>query len=66
MVGVLAENAQVTLPLQQRLLPTLISILQAPPDKVPPGLPAVSMFFFFFPHLKCYAQQKFGKYRILT
>lgn len=43
MVGVLAENAQVTLPLQQRLLPTLISILQAPPDKVPPGLPAAAL-----------------------
>lgn len=42
MVKVLAENVHCTTPLQQRLLPTLISIFQASPDKVPPGLPAVS------------------------
>ncbi|CAI9717889.1 importin-9-like isoform X1 [Octopus vulgaris] len=43
MVKVLAENAHCTAPLQQRLLPTLISIFQASPDKVPPGLPAAAL-----------------------
>lgn len=29
-------------PMQMRLIPTLVSIMQAPPDKIPTGLCAVS------------------------
>lgn len=29
-------------PMQMRLIPTLVSIMQAPPDKIPSGLCAVS------------------------
>lgn len=29
-------------PMQMRLIPTLVSIMQAPPDKIPAGLCAVS------------------------
>lgn len=38
----LAENEGCMAPLQQRLLPTLVSILQAGQDKVSAGLPSVS------------------------
>ena len=38
----LALNEACMMPLQQRLLPTLVSILQAGPDKVALGLPSVS------------------------
>lgn len=37
----LAENENCRQPLEDRLLPTLTSILQSP-DKVPLGMPAVS------------------------
>lgn len=30
-------------PMQMRLIPTLVSIMQAPPDKIPSGLCAVSL-----------------------
>lgn len=30
-------------PMQMRLIPTLVSIMQAPPDKIPSGLCAVSV-----------------------
>ncbi|KAL3853056.1 hypothetical protein ACJMK2_016638 [Sinanodonta woodiana] len=39
----LAENESCMGALQQRLLPTLVSILQATSDKVPLGLPSVSL-----------------------
>ena len=38
----LALNEACMVPLQHRLLPTLASILQASPDKISLGLPAVS------------------------
>ena len=41
----LAMNDTCMLPLQQRLLPTLASILQASPDKISLGLPAVRECF---------------------
>ncbi|KAL5011617.1 hypothetical protein ScPMuIL_010168 [Solemya velum] len=39
----LSSNESCMEPLQQRLLPTLVSILQATSDKVPLGLPAVAL-----------------------
>ncbi|KAL4226818.1 Importin 9 [Mactra antiquata] len=39
----LAQNDNCMTPLQHRLLPTLISILQAPPEKVAVGLPSVAL-----------------------
>lgn len=35
-------------PMQMRLIPTLVSIMQAPPDKIPSGLCAVRNNFFVF------------------
>ena len=43
----LSKNASCIVPLQTRLVPTLISILQSPADKVPMGLQAVSFFMNF-------------------
>lgn len=34
-------------PMQMRLIPTLVSIMQAPPDKIPSGLCAVSQTSHF-------------------
>jgi len=39
---VLAKNERCIIPLQQRLLPTLLSILQATNDKLPFGMQSVS------------------------
>jgi len=39
---VLAKNEQCIVPLQQRLLPTLLSVLQATSDKLPFGMQSVS------------------------
>lgn len=35
-------------PMQMRLIPTLVSIMQAPADKIPSGLCAVCIIFFVF------------------
>ena len=40
---VLSENEACIGPVQQRLVPTLVSILQAPVDKVPIGMQAVCL-----------------------
>ena len=42
LIGVLADNPGCIEPVQQRVLPTIISILQATDDKVPTGLQSVS------------------------
>ena len=43
----LSKNSGCIVPLQTRLVPTLVSILQSPVDKVPMGLQAVSFESFF-------------------
>jgi len=43
-ISVIAKNNACIVPLQQRLLPTLISILQSPIDKIPFGLQSVRAF----------------------
>ena len=40
---VLSENSACQAPVQTRLIPTLTSILQAPPDKIPNGMQGVSL-----------------------
>lgn len=52
----LSKNPGTMVPLQQRLIPTLVSILQAQPLKVPLGLQAVSSYhiFIYLPkQIKC-------------
>lgn len=44
----LSKNPGTMVPLQQRLIPTLVSILQAQPLKVPLGLQAVSFCLLLF------------------
>jgi len=43
---VLAKNEQCIVALQQRLLPTLLSVLQATSDKLPFGMQSVKLLIY--------------------